>query len=67
MNSENKGIVEIKVRERLLVLYKFKMDCEQSWSLKLWTHCDFSQHKKVKGGVKLDDTLGLCFFLEDRM
>lgn len=29
MNRENKGIVEIKVRERLLVLYEFKMDCEQ--------------------------------------
>lgn len=30
MNGMNKGMVEIKVRERLLVLYVVRMDCEQS-------------------------------------
>lgn len=29
MNSKNKGMVEIKVRERLLVLYEVRIDCEQ--------------------------------------
>lgn len=29
-------------------------------------HTDFSQHGQVKG-VKLDDTLGMCFFLNARM
>lgn len=31
-----------------------KLDCEQSWPLKSWMHCDYSQHRKVKGVVNLD-------------
>lgn len=30
-------------------------------------HTDFSQHWKIKGGVKLDHTLDMCFFLEEQM
>lgn len=62
MNSRNKGMVELKSRKKTFadvwVEMCGKLDCEQSWSLKSWTHCDFSQHRRVKGVVNLDKTFG---------